>query len=150
MRPIITADNSQINKVQVRLRAAVVSMVYEKALKARPPASSKSSENEEDGSTGAVLNLMSTDCDRVANFCGRFAPCLFLEMITRDSFHQFWSLPFQIAVCLYLLYRQVGLAFLAGLLFAILLIPLNRWIAQKIGNYSTTMMREKDSRVKVL
>ena len=36
---------------------------------------------------------MSTDTDRIVNFC--------------PSFHQFWSLPFQVAVSLYLLHRQV-------------------------------------------
>ena len=41
---------------------------------------------------------MSTDTDRVVNF----AP----------SFHQFWSLPFQIAVSLYLLHQQVNLSFI--------------------------------------
>lgn len=40
-----------------------------------------------------VVNFMSTDTDRVVNFC--------------PSFHQFWSLPFQIAVSLYLLHQQV-------------------------------------------
>lgn len=40
-----------------------------------------------------VVNFMSTDTDRVVNF----AP----------SFHQFWSLPFQIGVSLYLLHQQV-------------------------------------------
>ena len=38
-------------------------------------------------STGEVINLMSTDADRVVGFC--------------PSFHQFWSLPIQ--VCLWLL-----------------------------------------------
>ena len=37
---------------------------------------------------------MSTDTDRVVNFT--------------SSFHEFWSLPFQVAVCLYLLYQQVS------------------------------------------
>ena len=36
---------------------------------------------------------MSTDTDRIVNFC--------------QSFHQFWSLPFQVAVSLYLLHQQV-------------------------------------------
>ena len=36
---------------------------------------------------------MSTDTDRIVNFC--------------QSFHQFWSLPFQIGVSLYLLEQQV-------------------------------------------
>lgn len=78
---------------------------------------------------------MSTDTDRIVNFCA--------------SFHQFWSLPFQVLVSLGLLYQQVGLAFLTGLGFCLLLIPVNRWLAVKIGRLSTAMMEHKDSRVKV-
>jgi ATP-binding cassette subfamily C (CFTR/MRP) protein 10 len=86
--------------------------------------------------------MMSTDTDRIINFC--------------PSFHAFWSLPLQViflksvlrknvcpisiygeicqvGVTLYLLYSQVGLAFLAGLTFAVMLIPINRWIAVKVG-----------------
>jgi len=37
---------------------------------------------------------MSVDTDRMVNFC--------------QSFHQFWSLPVQITVSLYLLYLQVN------------------------------------------
>ena len=44
---------------------------------------------------------------------------------------------------------QVGLAFLAGLAFALILIPINRWLAKKIGQLSTAMMEQKDNRVKV-
>ena len=43
----------------------------------------------------------------------------------------------------------MGLAFLAGVAFAILLIPINRWLAIKIGKLSTAMMEQKDNRVKV-
>ena len=50
---------------------------------------------------------MSTDTDRVVNF----AP----------SFHQFWSLPFQIAVSLYLLHQQVNLSFIR-LIFLVLVL----------------------------
>ena len=44
---------------------------------------------------------------------------------------------------------QVGLAFLAGVVFCVLLVPVNRWLAVKIGTLSTRMMAEKDNRVKV-
>ncbi len=50
---------------------------------------------------------------------------------------------------MYLLYGQVGVSFLAGLIFALLLIPLNRVIANKIGTLSTAMMKQKDARVNV-
>ena len=43
----------------------------------------------------------------------------------------------------------MGVAFLAGVVFAILLIPINRWIAIKIMKLSQIMMDQKDERVKV-
>ena len=44
---------------------------------------------------------------------------------------------------------QVGVAFVAGLAFAIVLIPINRKLAIKIGELSKRMMEHKDARVKV-
>ena len=44
---------------------------------------------------------------------------------------------------------QVGLSFLGGVVVALLLIPVNRWLAKKIGKLTEDMMAHKDSRVKV-
>lgn len=43
----------------------------------------------------------------------------------------------------------MGISFLAGLGFALLLIPVNRWLAEKIQKLSQEMMTQKDKRVKV-
>ena len=51
--------------------------------------------------------------------------------------------------CLLFSLSQVNLASLTGLAFCILLIPVNRWLAVKIGKLSTRMMAQKDNRVKV-
>jgi len=48
-----------------------------------------------------------------------------------------------------LLYLQVGVAFLAGVAFAVVLIPVNRYIAVKIADLSESLMAQKDARVKV-
>lgn len=48
-----------------------------------------------------------------------------------------------------MMFFQVGISFLAGLGFAVLLIPVNRWLAEKIQNLSQEMMTQKDNRVKV-
>ena len=40
------------------------------------------------------------------------------------------------------------MAFLTGLGLALLLIPVNRWVAVKIGHLSKEMMSQKDARVK--
>lgn len=85
---------------------------------------------------GEIVNFMSTDSDRIVNFF--------------QSFHAFWSLPAQIAIVLYLLYQQIGLTFLTGVAFAIILIPINKVIASKIGTLSQEMMLYKDERVKLI
>ena len=86
--------------------------------------------------TGEVINFMSVDTDRIVNFC--------------PSLHAAWSLPFQFAITLVLLYQQVGLAFLTGLVFTILVIPVNKCIANKIGSVSEKMMSAKDKRVNTM
>lgn len=120
--------NYLVNIVSLKMRASLISAIYEKALKT-------STVSLSNFNTGQIVNYMSTDVDRIVNFC--------------ISFHQFWSLPFQIAVSLWLLYLQVGFSFLAGLAFAIVLIPLNRYLANAIGRLSNAMMEQKDARVKV-
>lgn len=57
---------------------------------------------------------------------------------------------FQLFITLFLLYQQVGISFLAGVAFSIILIPINKWIANKIGELSTEMMKHKDSRVSLI
>ncbi|CAB3365957.1 Hypothetical predicted protein [Cloeon dipterum] len=121
--------NYQMSIVGLKIRASLVTVVYNKILK--PSVSSLSELNY-----GAIVNYMSTDTDRIVNSCA--------------SFHAFWSIPAQIAVTLYLLYLQVGPAFLAGLAFSIILIPINKCIASKIGQLSEKLMACKDDRVKCM
>ncbi|XP_025830829.1 multidrug resistance-associated protein 7 isoform X2 [Agrilus planipennis] len=116
--------------VGLKIRAAVVTAIYRKTL------SVSSSVLSSQFSTGEIINFMSTDTDRIVNAC--------------PSFHALWSIPFQLAVTLYLLYVQVGLAFLAGLAFSVVLIPINKIIANKIGELSVKLMERKDERVRVM
>ncbi|KAB7504946.1 Multidrug resistance-associated protein 7 [Armadillidium nasatum] len=122
--------NYFLSKIMIQLRAAVITTVYRKIQQLN--LSSLYSEFTE----GEIVNLMSTDTDRIINFC--------------TSFHAFWSLPLQLIVTFYLLYVQIGSAFLAGVFIAVILIPLNRLIAVKIGELSTTMMRFKDKRITLM
>ena len=71
-----------------KIRTAIITTIYRKSL-------SVSSVSVKAFSSGQIINFMSTDTDRIVNFC--------------PSFHAFWSLPFQIAVSLYLLHQQVSL-----------------------------------------
>uniref|UniRef100_A0A8B9HD58 ATP-binding cassette, sub-family C (CFTR/MRP), member 10 n=1 Tax=Astyanax mexicanus TaxID=7994 RepID=A0A8B9HD58_ASTMX len=119
----------EVSKVALEARAAVVSTIYAKALQVSGSALARFS-------MGEVVNFMSTDTDRLVNFF--------------RSFHEVWSLPFQFALALYLLYLQVGVAFLGGLCVAVLLVPLNKLLAARILENNKQMLIHKDSRVKIM
>ena len=125
---LATHYDYQMNLIILRMRAALITTIYRKSLAVNVTNMAKFS-------TGEIVNFMSVDSERVINFC--------------RSFHQLWSLPVQIVVALFLLQQQLGLAFLAGLAFAVLLIPINKWLTIKIQAYNQDLMTRKDSRVKV-
>ncbi|KAH9384181.1 hypothetical protein HPB48_026174 [Haemaphysalis longicornis] len=91
-----------VSRVGLKARAIVVALVYQKTLRADATELRKSSTE--------ALNLVTTDTDRIVN--------LF------PSLNEAWSLPLQVAVTMFLLWQQIGPAFLAGLVLAVLLVPL--------------------------
>ncbi|XP_014806693.1 PREDICTED: multidrug resistance-associated protein 7 [Calidris pugnax] len=119
----------EVNKVTLMVRAAIISAIYRKALRV-------SSASLTRFTVGEIVNFMSTDTSRLVNFC--------------FSFHEVWSLPFQFAITLYLLYQQVGITFLTGLALALLLVPLNKVIANRIMMNNKGMLKHKDTRVKLM
>ncbi|XP_042339501.1 ATP-binding cassette sub-family C member 10, partial [Plectropomus leopardus] len=119
----------EVSKVSLSARATLVSAIYGKALQV-------SGSSLAGFTLGEVVNLMSTDTDRVVNFF--------------NSFHELWSMPFSICITLYLLYLQVGVAFLGGLAVALLLVPFNKFLASRILSNNQHMLRHKDSRVKLM
>ncbi|KAG8512068.1 Multidrug resistance-associated protein 7 [Galemys pyrenaicus] len=116
----------EIRKVTLQAQVAVMNVLYGKALQLgpqRPP-------------SGEVLNLLGTDSERLLNFAG--------------SFHEAWGLPLQLAITLYLLHHQVGLAFVGGLILAVLLVPVNKVISTRIMVNNQEMLQHKDARVKLM
>ncbi|XP_074093124.1 ATP-binding cassette sub-family C member 10 isoform X2 [Macrotis lagotis] len=116
----------ELRKVALQARGAVLGAVYHKTLQLGPNRPS----------AGEALNLLGTDSERLLNFA--------------NSFHEAWGLPLQLSITLYLLYQQVGLAFLGGLGLALLLVPLNKVIATRILVKNESMLQHKDSRVKLM
>ncbi|CAL7934283.1 unnamed protein product [Xylocopa violacea] len=118
-----------MSMVGLKIRSTVITLLYRKILH------SSNVELKQKFNFGEIVNFMSTDSDRLVNSCA--------------SFHTFWSIPLQLVVTLYLLYQQIGVSFLAGVIFAIILIPINKVIANQIGKLSTKLMECKDQRVKL-
>ncbi|NWS95557.1 MRP7 protein, partial [Mionectes macconnelli] len=119
----------EMNKVTLMVRAAVISAIYRKALRVSSTSLSRFT-------VGEIVNFMSTDTSRLVNFC--------------LSFHEVWSMPVQFAITLYLLYQQVGVAFLGGLVLSLLLVPINKILANYIMKNSKEMLKHKDTRVKLM
>ncbi|XP_053612286.1 ATP-binding cassette sub-family C member 10 [Plodia interpunctella] len=119
--------NWLMSLVGLKMRGAIVSTLLRKTL------SVTSTELSKSFTVGEITNYMSTDCDRIVNSC--------------PSFHALWSIPLQLVITLFLLYQQVGVSFLAGVAFSVVLIPVNKVIANKIGQLSTDLMHHKDIRV---
>ncbi|KZC09882.1 PREDICTED: multidrug resistance-associated protein 7 [Dufourea novaeangliae] len=115
--------------VGLKIRSTVITLLYRKTVH------SSSVQLKQQFNFGEIVNFMSTDSDRLVNSC--------------PSFHAFWSIPLQLVVTLYLLHEQIGISFLAGVTFAIVLIPINKVIATKIGELSTKLMEYKDQRVRL-
>lgn len=83
-----------------------------------------------------VNNLLQVDIDQVSN--------LF------KSVHDLWALPIQILVACALLYLNIKEAFLVGVAVIVIMIPLNSFIAKRIGKATESLMKAKDARVKVV
>ena len=64
-------------EVNLKIRAAIITSIYRKTVLMNRTSLEKFT-------SGEIINHMSTDTDRITNFC--------------PSFHAFWSLPVQVAV----------------------------------------------------
>ncbi|KAK6147863.1 hypothetical protein DH2020_018775 [Rehmannia glutinosa] len=117
----------RLSQLRLKLRSSIMTIIYRKCLCVSLAERSKFSEGE-------IQTFMSVDADRIVNLC--------------NSAHDMWSLPLQIGIALYLLYKQVKFAFVSGLAITILLIPVNKWIANLIANATKCMMEQKDERIR--
>ncbi|XP_053408516.1 multidrug resistance-associated protein 1-like isoform X2 [Mercenaria mercenaria] len=113
----------------MRMKSALISAVYSKAL-------TMNSEAKKSSTVGEIVNLMSVDCQRIQDITG------YLWML--------WSAPVQVILAMTLLWNTLGPSVLAGLGIMILLMPINALIAMKQRKFQITQMRLKDQRIKLM
>lgn len=112
-----------IGRISLRFRTGLISSIYHTALLSKIRIVD-----------GKITNLMSIDSQKLSDAC--------------SIFHEFWSVPVQVILTLYLLYNTVGIAFLTPLIMLLCIIPINFYIAKYITRYTRLMMENKDNRVK--
>lgn len=116
-------------KVGFKIRSALISGIYRKAMRI-------SNSAKKDSTVGEIVNLMAVDAHR------------FLELTS--YLHFIWSGPLIMALALYFLYDLIGAAIFAGLGVLILMVPINIWIAARMRSLQIEQMVKKDDRVKVM
>ncbi|RCI02867.1 hypothetical protein CU098_008807, partial [Rhizopus stolonifer] len=113
----------------MRLRAALVTSIYQKTLVL-------SNSSRQQSTVGEIVNRMSVDAQRLMDMC--------------TFFHIIWSGPFQITIALYLLWKTMGPSIWAGVSVLLFAIPLNMILARTMRTYQKTQMGNKDARVKLM
>lgn len=116
-------------QVGFRIRTALISSIYRKAL-------SMSSAAKRTTTVGEIVNLMAVDAHR------------FFEMI--PYLHIAWSGPLVVGISVFLLWRYLGAAAFVGLVVMIMLVPISAFIATQLKNLQAKQMKVKDERVKLM
>uniref|UniRef100_A0A2I2Y584 Multidrug resistance-associated protein 1 n=1 Tax=Gorilla gorilla gorilla TaxID=9595 RepID=A0A2I2Y584_GORGO len=98
----------------MRIKTAVIGVVYRKALVITSSARKSST-------VGEIVNLMSVDAQRFVDLA------TYINMI--------WSAPLQVIVALYLLWLNLGPSVLAGVAVMVLMVPVNAVMAMKTKTY---------------
>uniref|UniRef100_A0A7M4F5B4 Multidrug resistance-associated protein 1-like n=1 Tax=Crocodylus porosus TaxID=8502 RepID=A0A7M4F5B4_CROPO len=108
----------------VKIKTAVVGLIYRKALTLANSARRKYT-------SGEIVNLMSSDAQQL------------MEMAV--NLNLLWSAPFQILMAIIFLWQELGPSVLAGVAVLVLVIPINAFVAAK-----KSQMKTADQRVKLL
>ncbi|XP_042233575.1 multidrug resistance-associated protein 1-like isoform X2 [Homarus americanus] len=114
--------------LSVRVRSALMSAVYAKALKLSGSARREST-------LGQIVNLMAVDAQIIGDTVLQIYGLLFAPLI--------------ILVCLILLWQELGPSVLTGLVFMLLIIPINSVLVNKSKLIQEETMTIRDKRVRM-
>ncbi len=121
--------NQRLSVVALRIRTAIIGVIYRKALVLSNTA-------KKETATGEIVNLMAVD-----------AQCFMDLLIYVNSI---WSAPLQIILALYFLWGHLGPSVLAGLAVMILLSPISNFCISKLNALEFKQRKNKDERIKLM
>lgn len=111
----------------LNVKASLTGFLFQKGLRL-------SSQTRRNHTSAEIINYMAVDVQRIADFTW--------------SINHFWILPLQIGLALAVLYRVVGIAWLAALASAILLLMINTPLTKLQEKFQSKVMEAKDERMK--
>ncbi|KAK7486144.1 hypothetical protein BaRGS_00022610, partial [Batillaria attramentaria] len=113
----------------MRMKTALMAAIYKKALRL-------STEGQQAGTVGEVVNMMAVDCQRVQDMMS------YTWMV--------WSIPLQVMLAVYLLWDTLGVSVLAGVGLLVLLVPVNGYLAFRQQKLQKANLHWKDKRIKIM
>ncbi|XP_067679181.1 multidrug resistance-associated protein 1-like [Haliotis asinina] len=115
------------HNIAVKIRTGLVAAVYKKSL-------TMNNESRKLFTTGAIVNLMSVDCNRVEG-------CI-------SQLFQLWSAPLSLVLCFYFLYQVIGVSMVAGVAVMVVMAPLNYKLVFYMKKLHNKQLSIKDERLK--
>ncbi|KAI1286918.1 Multidrug resistance-associated protein 1 [Halotydeus destructor] len=130
LRSILTNQYDYMTAIcGMQIKTAVISVLHRKSLKMSPKAKTEFP-------AGHILNLMSADSEALV----AYIICA----------NQWWIASLNVTIAMFMLWQQLGVATIAGVLILISIIPLNGYMANKIRLVLRFLMQEKDKRSKLM
>ncbi|GAB2245993.1 hypothetical protein Droror1_Dr00001486 [Drosera rotundifolia] len=111
----------------IKLRSGLIAMIYNKGL-------TLSCQSKQGQSSGEIINVMTVDADRIANFTWYM--------------HDPWIVIFQVGLALVILYRNLGLAAISAFVASVLVMVANFPLSTLLEKYQDKLMESKDKRMK--
>ena len=113
----------------LKMRTALISAVYRKALNV-------TQSTKKDSSIGEIVNIMSVDVQR------------FMDLL--PYLNMLWSAPLQIVISAYFMYVELGVATFVGMGILFATMPLNFFLGKYMRSFQVTQMKLKDKRIKAM
>ncbi|KAK4259872.1 hypothetical protein QN277_006160 [Acacia crassicarpa] len=118
-----------VMRVGFRLRSTLVAGVFYKSLRL-------THEDRSKFSSGKIMNMITTDASALQQIC--------------QQLHGLWSSPFRIILAMVLLYQQLGVASLIGLMMLVLMIPMQTIVLSKMRKFVREGQQQTDKRVSLM
>ncbi|EDV59380.2 uncharacterized protein Dere_GG23434 [Drosophila erecta] len=118
-----------IHHVCFKMRVAMGSMIFRKALRLTKGALGGTT-------SGHVVNLISNDITRLDS--------------SSYFVHYLWVGPLQVLVVTYLMYQQIGIAAVFGVLFMLLIMPLQMYLGTKTSAIQLKAAERTDNRIRMV
>ncbi|CAG9858692.1 unnamed protein product [Phyllotreta striolata] len=116
--------------IGMRIRIACSSLMYRKITRLNQKSLGETT-------AGYVVNLLSNDVNRFD--------------LAIWPLHSLWVMPFQVPYLTYIIWQQVGVSSLAGIVtMAIIALPVQGYLAKVLGNYRDIISKKTDKRVKLM